>query len=286
MPDLGLLLDFVKAEDYAQSNRDGTDVIGVKLGASVFAPALFQVLGGCAGLWPLQRHARTCSLVSVVEIDFQQQLINFKIAYFLNRLIWMLNNLSSLRIQISKKVGGPKFQNVDVLVPQQREQDVQVLHILFASLAVLLWVEPIVYAGLELNLRYVQLESATSSGAYQVRSPPPPECPPAQVLVLLLSLCALDCVVLGALSAAHASTRLCPEGRSASSVPDIHLGMASLVLSLVCASFCVYVTSSTLTNVADWWVCRFGTCTRPSGTRRRCATWSRSTASACASWWC
>uniref|UniRef100_A0A7E4W4U0 TRP domain-containing protein n=1 Tax=Panagrellus redivivus TaxID=6233 RepID=A0A7E4W4U0_PANRE len=47
-----LLLDFLKAEDFASSNNEGTSIIAMKVGAAAFIPCIMQFLGGLCGLFP------------------------------------------------------------------------------------------------------------------------------------------------------------------------------------------------------------------------------------------
>ncbi|KAI6201873.1 hypothetical protein M3Y96_00888500 [Aphelenchoides besseyi] len=49
------LMDFIKIEDYVTSNKDGTELIGIKMGTSIFLPAFSQLIGGFMGLYPLRR---------------------------------------------------------------------------------------------------------------------------------------------------------------------------------------------------------------------------------------
>ncbi|KAI6176816.1 hypothetical protein M3Y97_00839900 [Aphelenchoides bicaudatus] len=53
-PEAKVLLDFVKVEDYVASNQDGTDLIAIKLGTSIFLPAILQLLAGFTGLYHLR----------------------------------------------------------------------------------------------------------------------------------------------------------------------------------------------------------------------------------------
>lgn len=45
----------MKVEDYVASNKDGTDLISIKLGTSLFLPAILQFFAGFTGLYPLRR---------------------------------------------------------------------------------------------------------------------------------------------------------------------------------------------------------------------------------------
>lgn len=64
-----MLLDFVKVEDYVASNQDGTDLIAIKLGTSIFLPAFMQLLAGFTGLYPLRRRPPKALYVSVRELE-------------------------------------------------------------------------------------------------------------------------------------------------------------------------------------------------------------------------
>lgn len=60
-----LLLDFVKAEDYANSNQEGVTIIGMKLGASIFIPAILQFISSAIALFPLFRRPPKFYMVNI-----------------------------------------------------------------------------------------------------------------------------------------------------------------------------------------------------------------------------
>ena len=47
------MLDFIKAESYANSNEEGRWIVSAKLSASTFAPSILQFASGIASLYPL-----------------------------------------------------------------------------------------------------------------------------------------------------------------------------------------------------------------------------------------
>ncbi|KAI6220080.1 hypothetical protein M3Y99_01619600 [Aphelenchoides fujianensis] len=71
------LMDFVKIEDYVQSNNDGTELISIKTGTSVFLPAIMQLAGGFAGLYPLRRRPPKKQLVQILHVWFMSLSILF-----------------------------------------------------------------------------------------------------------------------------------------------------------------------------------------------------------------
>uniref|UniRef100_A0A1I7SAX5 Aa_trans domain-containing protein n=1 Tax=Bursaphelenchus xylophilus TaxID=6326 RepID=A0A1I7SAX5_BURXY len=175
-PNGNILLDFIKAEDYAQSNQDGTEIISIKLGASLFVPCCLQLISGFSGVWP----------------------------------------------------GQPR-SNYGCLI----------VHVIFSMFAIVYWFEPITYAALELNLRNVQLENNISSLTYHI-------------LLVLLVLTALMVLVVTSLSMCNAILVLSEPCNIVHSPVDVHLGMASVILSIVCSALGVYVSASTLTSVTEW----------------------------------
>lgn len=49
------MLDFLKAEDFASSNSEGTFIIAAKIGSTTVIPCLMQFFAGIAGLFPLYK---------------------------------------------------------------------------------------------------------------------------------------------------------------------------------------------------------------------------------------
>ncbi|KAE9554640.1 hypothetical protein FO519_002127 [Halicephalobus sp. NKZ332] len=54
-PQADILLDFLKAEDFANSNTEGTAIIAMKVGSSLFIPSILQFTSGICGLFPLYK---------------------------------------------------------------------------------------------------------------------------------------------------------------------------------------------------------------------------------------
>uniref|UniRef100_A0AC34RJV3 Uncharacterized protein n=1 Tax=Panagrolaimus sp. JU765 TaxID=591449 RepID=A0AC34RJV3_9BILA len=61
-----LLLDFVKAEDFASSNNEGTAIIAMKVGSCLFIPVILQFITGLCGLFPVYK--RPPKFVMVINL--------------------------------------------------------------------------------------------------------------------------------------------------------------------------------------------------------------------------
>ncbi|CAD5214245.1 unnamed protein product [Bursaphelenchus okinawaensis] len=171
-----VLYDFIKAEDSAQTNQGGTEIIALKLGSSLFIPASLQLISGFSGLWPMGERGNYSCLI---------------------------------------------------------------IHVIFSMLAIIYWFEPINYAALELNLRTEQLDSELSSLSYGV-------------LLTLLVLGSLIVLLVTSLTMCNAILVLSEPCNVSHSHVDVHLGMATVIISVVCSALSVYVSSSTLRSVTNW----------------------------------
>lgn len=60
------LWDFIKSEDNAKTNQEGTAIVGVKLGASIFVPAILQFLSSLTALFPLYRRPPKFYMVKII----------------------------------------------------------------------------------------------------------------------------------------------------------------------------------------------------------------------------
>uniref|UniRef100_A0AC34GNI5 Uncharacterized protein n=1 Tax=Panagrolaimus sp. ES5 TaxID=591445 RepID=A0AC34GNI5_9BILA len=54
-PQSDLLLDFLKAEDFATTNREGTSIISTKVGSAAVIPCIMQFFAGITGLFALYK---------------------------------------------------------------------------------------------------------------------------------------------------------------------------------------------------------------------------------------
>lgn len=103
-----ILLDFIKAEDYANSNQEGSIIIDMKFKSSLFIPSILQFIASAIALFPLYRRP-------------------------------------------------PKFYMVFKNFCLINKKKVQILKLVFSSIAIILWMESIYLAILSINLQNVQL---------------------------------------------------------------------------------------------------------------------------------
>uniref|UniRef100_A0A915D967 C2H2-type domain-containing protein n=1 Tax=Ditylenchus dipsaci TaxID=166011 RepID=A0A915D967_9BILA len=177
-PQTGLdsLLDFTKAEDYANTNQEGTAIVAIKLGQAIFIPAILQFLASVVGLFPLYMRP-------------------------------------------------PKFY--------------MMLHLLFSSFSIVLWIEPIFLAALELNLRNVQLNTFYQGVNFRV-------------LLAVIMLFSADVLLVGSFLAVYSAAQLSSNSRTNNSVVDIHINMCTLLISLACFALSCYATYNSMTKVTYW----------------------------------
>lgn len=88
------MLDFVKVEDYVSSNQDGTDLIGIKLGTSIFLPAILQLIAGLTGLYPLKR--RPPKSLYILCIIFA----GFSVLFWFRPIVYAIFELNLRNIQL------------------------------------------------------------------------------------------------------------------------------------------------------------------------------------------
>lgn len=64
------LLDFIKPEDFAMSNTEGTSIIAMKVGSSLFIPCILLLINGLIGLYPLYKEQPKPLIISNLFFSF------------------------------------------------------------------------------------------------------------------------------------------------------------------------------------------------------------------------
>ncbi|KAI1729383.1 hypothetical protein DdX_01623 [Ditylenchus destructor] len=172
-----LLLDFTKAEDYAGSNQEGTSIIAIKLGSSIFVPAVLQFL---------------CSITALLFPLYRRP---------------------------------PKY--------------FMILHLMFSSFSVVLWMESTFLAALELNLRNVQLNAFYEGINFRV-------------MVFVTALMAIDVLLVNSVLIIYAAAQLSSNAKTLNSTAIPYVNMVALLAALSSLALSAYTTASSMTNVASW----------------------------------
>uniref|UniRef100_A0A914BW01 Pre-mRNA-splicing factor SPF27 n=1 Tax=Acrobeloides nanus TaxID=290746 RepID=A0A914BW01_9BILA len=173
-----MLFDFVKAENFVDTNQEGAEIIAIKLGSGLFLPAIFQLISGIVVLGSVYKKPPPTYLL--------------------------------------------------------------VLCILLTIFSIVLWIEPLVLATLELNLRHIQFLSDETNIAY------------FRLMIVLTVLLAIDVLIVASMLLIYATAQFTHFRTIYNSIMDLHINIVTLIIATIALVLSIYSLANSMTDANKW----------------------------------